>query len=97
MLTPNDRDMLAMTGSTLLREFRDEILRILAERNQYENPAGIVRDNVMITLEHRPGRQVPQLPLLSFTLAPARSDAAAGVMLNRESTRDHLWVAARWL
>lgn len=100
-LTPEQLFWIEIQGSDQLREQRDAVIAELARRGP-KKVAGhdnITRDNVHIQLEHRSGRGNPNPHVIvgEFVLHPAESDRASGVMLNRDSTRDHLWVEARWL
>jgi hypothetical protein len=84
-------------GSDNLREYRDAVIAELARRGQKVAPVNVIRDNVHIQLEHRAGRREPAVIVQEFVLHPTESDKGNGVMINRHSTRDHLWVEARWL
>jgi hypothetical protein len=98
-LTPEQLFWIEIQGSDQLREQRDAMIAELARRGpkQVAGHDNITRDNVHVRLEHRWGRGNPAVIVQEFVLHPAESDKGNGVMLNRDSTRDHLWVEARWL
>lgn len=102
MITADQKAMLAIMGTDTLREYRDAIIEIIAERNESVAPITVVRSNVFLWLTHRPhlgreGDPDKYTTLLQVILHPAENDTFGGVMLNRETTRDHLWLEARWL
>jgi hypothetical protein len=94
MIHPDRLRDLEIMGSDTLREYRDAMIAILAARNVPSD--NVERNNVQIRLEHRAGRGEPAT-VAEFVLHPGQRDCFTGVMLNRETTRDHLWVEARWL
>lgn len=102
MITPDQLAMLDIMGSDMLREYRDAIITVLAKREQYS--PNVARRNVQIALTHRPdlGNHNGYDPgayitLKEFVLHPGELARADGVLINRESTRNHLWIEARWL
>lgn len=100
MLPRETIETLKIHGTDTLMELRDVILTELARRRV--GMLDVVRDNAIITLEHRPhlgreGDPGEYAQVAQLILHPHEMGRANGVMLNRESTRDHLWVEARWL
>jgi hypothetical protein len=100
MIPPYMAETIAITGSDMLRIYRDAVIEELARR-QVTGPT-VARSNVHVELQHRPhlgrdGDPLEYVVLKSFVLHPAELARGDGVMLNRETVRDHLWVEARWL
>lgn len=102
MITPDQIEWLKILGSDTLREYRDAIIEILAVRDVASD--NVERSNVKVVLQHRPdlgnhNRHDPNAyrDLIEFVLHPTDDLNGNGVLINREGTRDHLWIEARWL
>ena len=98
---PYMAETVAVLGTDQLRIFRDLVIAELARRSVHEPPT-VARDNVRLQLQHRPhlgreGDPMEYVVLKDFVLHSAELARGDGVMINRESIRDHLWIEARWL